>query len=45
MEEENLHGPVALFGNDKESVDDDDDDENDQIDEEKLRAYEKSRLR
>lgn len=45
MEEENLHGPIALFGNAKESFDDDDDDENDQIDEEKLRAYEKSRLR
>ncbi|XP_010266037.1 PREDICTED: pre-rRNA-processing protein ESF1 [Nelumbo nucifera] len=41
MEEEAVHGPVSLFGNDKEQSDDDDD----EIDNEKLRAYEMSRLR
>ncbi|OVA16199.1 hypothetical protein BVC80_957g11 [Macleaya cordata] len=44
MEEEAVHGPIGLFDNDKEKSDDDDDDD-DEIHEEKLRAYEKSRLR
>ncbi|XP_043722003.1 pre-rRNA-processing protein ESF1-like [Telopea speciosissima] len=42
MEEEAVRGPVDLFDSDKERSDDDEDDE---IDDEKLRAYEKSRLR
>ncbi|KAJ4964622.1 hypothetical protein NE237_016471 [Protea cynaroides] len=42
MEEEAVRGPVGLFDSDKERSDDDEDDE---IDKEKLRAYEKSRLR
>ncbi|OVA06520.1 hypothetical protein BVC80_7121g3 [Macleaya cordata] len=41
MEEEAVHGPIGLFDDDKEKSDDDDE----EIDEEKLRAYEKSRLR
>lgn len=41
MEEEAIHGPVGLF-DDEEQSDDDDDNE---IDEVKLRAYEKSQLR
>lgn len=44
MEEEAIHGPVGLFDNDKEK-DDEDEDEDDEIDDEKLRAYEISRLR
>ncbi|KAI3922380.1 hypothetical protein MKX01_006069 [Papaver californicum] len=44
MEEEAVKGPVGLFDDGKVKSDDDDDD-NDEIDEEKLRAYEKSRLR
>lgn len=43
MKEEEVHGPVGLF--DDESKKSDDEDEDDEIDEEKLRAYEKSRLR
>ncbi|XP_048229987.1 pre-rRNA-processing protein ESF1 isoform X2 [Ricinus communis] len=46
MEEEELHGPVGLFDDEKKKNDEDEDeDEDDEIDEEKLRAYEKSRLR
>ncbi|XP_062102719.1 pre-rRNA-processing protein ESF1 [Humulus lupulus] len=50
MKEEETHGPVALFDdeNEKNGNDDDadnDDDNDDEIDNEKLRAYEKSRLR
>ncbi|RZC45168.1 hypothetical protein C5167_038126 [Papaver somniferum] len=45
MEEEAVKGPVGLFDDGKEKSDDDDDDGDDEIDEEKLRAYEKSRLR
>ncbi|XP_052196010.1 pre-rRNA-processing protein esf1 [Diospyros lotus] len=44
MEEEALHGPVGLFDDDKEKNESDDDDD-DEIDNEKLRAYELSRLR
>ncbi|GAB4848435.1 hypothetical protein Ancab_003132 [Ancistrocladus abbreviatus] len=43
MEEEAAHGPVGLFDDDKEN--DNSDDDEDEIDMEKLRAYEKSRLR
>ncbi|KAJ9172625.1 hypothetical protein P3X46_015840 [Hevea brasiliensis] len=43
MKEEELHGPVGLF--DDENKDGDDGDDDDEIDEEKLRAYERSRLR
>ncbi|XP_059645300.1 pre-rRNA-processing protein esf1 [Cornus florida] len=42
MEEEAVHGPVGLFDEDKEQSEDDN---NDEIDNEKLRAYELSRLR
>lgn len=42
MEEEAVHGPIGLFDDEKEQSDDDGDNE---IDDEKLRAYEKSRLR
>ncbi|XP_009767399.1 pre-rRNA-processing protein esf1 [Nicotiana tabacum] len=47
MEEEAVHGPVGLFDdeNGKNEDSDDDDDDNDEIDNEKLRAYEMSRLR
>ena len=47
MKEEELHGPVGLFDDEDEKKDDDseDDDDNDKLDDEKLRAYEKSRLR
>ncbi|XP_065856168.1 pre-rRNA-processing protein ESF1 [Euphorbia lathyris] len=50
MQEEELHGPVGLFdsenkGNDDANSSDDDDDDDDEIDDEKLRAYEKSRMR
>ncbi|XP_034684314.1 pre-rRNA-processing protein ESF1 [Vitis riparia] len=41
MEEEAVHGPIGLFDDEKEQSDDDGDNE---IDDEKLRAYEKSRL-
>ncbi|KAI3944956.1 hypothetical protein MKW92_051053 [Papaver armeniacum] len=44
MEEEAVKGPVGLFDDGKVKSDDDDDDDH-EIDEEKLRAYEKSRLR
>ncbi|TYK20826.1 pre-rRNA-processing protein esf1 [Cucumis melo var. makuwa] len=44
MKEEELHGPVGLFDDEqKKNVEDDDDDE--EMDNEKLRAYEMSRLR
>ncbi|KAF5190301.1 Pre-rrna-processing protein esf1 [Thalictrum thalictroides] len=42
MEEETVKGPIGLFDSDKEMSDDED---NDEIDNEKLRSYEKSRLR
>ncbi|KAL9245627.1 hypothetical protein vseg_019254 [Gypsophila vaccaria] len=42
MEEEAIRGPVALFEDEEKKDEDEDDDE---IDNEKLRAYEKSRLR
>lgn len=42
MKEEEVRGPVGLFDSQNENGDDED---NDEIDEEKLRAYEKSRLR
>uniref|UniRef100_A0A803NNR4 NUC153 domain-containing protein n=1 Tax=Cannabis sativa TaxID=3483 RepID=A0A803NNR4_CANSA len=49
MKEEEIHGPVALFDGENEKNgeddDDDDDDNDDEMDNEKLRAYEKSRLR
>lgn len=47
MEEEAIHGPVGLFDEDKDknNEDEDDDDDDDEIDNEKLRAYEISRLR
>lgn len=47
MEEEAVHGPVGLFDDDKENnaSEDEGDDGNDEIDIEKLRAYELSRLR
>lgn len=41
MKDEEIHGPVGLFDNEDKNSDDD----HDEIDEEKLRAYEKSRLR
>ncbi|GLT82595.1 hypothetical protein SLE2022_009580 [Rubroshorea leprosula] len=41
MKEEEIHGPVGLFDDENEKNDDD----NDEIDNEKLRAYERSRLR
>ncbi|KAK1365254.1 NUC153 domain-containing protein [Heracleum sosnowskyi] len=47
MEEEAVHGPVGLFDDDedKNASDDEGDDVNEEIDIEKLRAYELSRLR
>lgn len=42
MKEEEIHGPVGLFDDEDDRNEDDDDGE---IDIEKLRAYEKSRLR
>ncbi|XP_057952217.1 pre-rRNA-processing protein esf1 [Malania oleifera] len=42
MEEEEVHGPIVLFDDETQQNDSDDEDE---IDDEKLRAYEKSRLR
>ncbi|KAG6594756.1 hypothetical protein SDJN03_11309, partial [Cucurbita argyrosperma subsp. sororia] len=46
MKEEELHGPVGLFDDEQEKNDgDDDDDDDEEIDNEKLRAYEMSRLR
>ncbi|KAK8672757.1 hypothetical protein V6N13_111120 [Hibiscus sabdariffa] len=42
MKEEEIHGPVGLFDGENEDSDEDGDDE---IDNEKLREYEKSRLR
>ncbi|KAL9245628.1 hypothetical protein vseg_019254 [Gypsophila vaccaria] len=44
MEEEAIRGPVALF-EDEEKKDEGDNEDDDEIDNEKLRAYEKSRLR
>ncbi|KAH8508184.1 hypothetical protein H0E87_010350 [Populus deltoides] len=44
MKEEEVRGPVGLFDDENEKSDEDDDD-NDEIDHDKLRAYEKSRLR
>lgn len=47
MKEEELHGPVGLFDGEQKKNDEDDDDDNDdeEMDNEKLRAYEMSRLR
>lgn len=50
MEEEAVHGPVGLFDEEKAKDEDSDDDEeeekdDDEMDNEKLRAYEMSRLR
>lgn len=46
MEEEAVHGPVGLFDDENgQNEDSDDGDDNDEIDNEKLRAYEMSRLR
>ncbi|KAI3838342.1 hypothetical protein MKX03_005470 [Papaver bracteatum] len=45
MEEESVKGPIGLFDDDKVQSGDDDDDVDGEIDVEKLRAYEKSRLR
>ncbi|CAK7355655.1 unnamed protein product [Dovyalis caffra] len=44
MKEEEVHGPVGLFDDESEKSDEDDDDNN-EIDHDKLCAYEKSRLR
>ncbi|KAI4386828.1 hypothetical protein MLD38_004727 [Melastoma candidum] len=44
MKEEEIHGPVGLFEDDS-SDDDDDEDKDCDIDNEKLRAYERSRMR
>lgn len=44
MKEEELHGPVGLF-DDEQSKNDEDDDDGEEMDNEKLRAYEMSRLR
>ncbi|KAL2966330.1 hypothetical protein AAZX31_16G110100 [Glycine max] len=43
MKEEEVHGPIGLF--DDEDEKNDEDSSNDDIDNEKLRAYEKSRMR
>jgi len=43
MKEEEVHGPIGLF--DDEDDNSDEDNNNDGIDNEKLRAYEKSRMR
>ncbi|KAK3014989.1 hypothetical protein RJ639_007242, partial [Escallonia herrerae] len=46
MEEEAIHGPVGLYDDGKEEKENDDNDnDDDEIDNEKLRAYELSRLR
>ena len=45
MKEEEVQGPVGLFDDEKENGDEDSDDDDDDIDNEKLRAYEKSRMR
>lgn len=43
MKEEEVHGPISLFGDEKEKSDEESSD--DDIDNEKLREYEKSRMR
>ena len=43
MKEEEVHGPIGLF--DDEDEKNDEDSSNDDLDNEKLRAYEKSRMR
>ncbi|KAK7376148.1 hypothetical protein VNO78_35002 [Psophocarpus tetragonolobus] len=43
MKEEEVHGPIGLFDDENEKSDEDS--SNDDIDNEKLRAYEKSRMR
>ncbi|CAJ1942231.1 unnamed protein product [Sphenostylis stenocarpa] len=43
MKEEEVHGPIGLFDDENEKSDEDNN--NDDIDNEKLRAYEKSRMR
>ncbi|XP_021815404.1 pre-rRNA-processing protein esf1 isoform X2 [Prunus avium] len=45
MKEEELHGPVGLFDDENEKSDEDEDDDDDELDAQKLRAYEKSKLR
>lgn len=45
MEEEAVHGPVGLFDEEKGKNKNSDDEDDDEIDNEKLRAYELSRLR
>ncbi|KAK4711708.1 hypothetical protein R3W88_006221 [Solanum pinnatisectum] len=45
MEEEAVHGPVGLFDEEKAKDEDNDDDDDEEMDNEKLRAYEMSRLR
>ncbi|KAK9165072.1 hypothetical protein Scep_000263 [Stephania cephalantha] len=46
MEEEAVHGPIGLFDSDKNKSDDSDEDDDDkEIDDEKIRAYEKRRMR
>ncbi|KAJ8545715.1 hypothetical protein K7X08_018298 [Anisodus acutangulus] len=45
MEEEAFHGPVGLFDDENGKDEDSDDEDDDEIDNEKLRAYEISRLR
>lgn len=45
MEEEAKHGPVSLFDDKKDKSRSDDEDDDDEIDNEKLREYERSRLR
>ena len=46
MQEEAVRGPAVLFDDEKKDNDnDDEEDEDEEIDTEKLRAYEKSRLR
>ncbi|KAK9164574.1 hypothetical protein Syun_005476 [Stephania yunnanensis] len=46
MEEEAVHGPIGLFDSDKNKSDGSDEDDDDkEIDDEKIRAYEKRRMR
>lgn len=47
MKEEEIHGPVGLFDDKDEKADEesDDEDEDDELVNQKMRAYEKSRLR
>ena len=45
MKEEEIHGPVGLFDDKDEKDDEESDDEDDELVNQKMRAYEKSRLR